>query len=72
MNKENELKNKIETYLDMINKEDYPIIWSYCQVDSEKVRIKNLIFKKLMDMANPNLDSVLSQIENQLNGYDYN
>ena len=67
MKTKKQLEAKIETLTADIDNATYPMIWSYCQVESERIRINNLILKKMMNMVHPNIDMVLNMIETQLN-----
>ena len=63
----NKLEHLVDIYLtEKVTKDEYPMVWSYCQVDSEKYRLKNHIIKQMIKMVNPNIETVIGQIESEL------
>ncbi|NJL73932.1 MAG: hypothetical protein HC892_01665 [Saprospiraceae bacterium] len=63
----NKLEYLVDRYLtDKITKDEFPMVWAYCQVPSEKYRLKNAIVERMVHMVNPDIDAVITMIESEL------
>ena len=63
----NKLEYLVDRYLtEKVTKEEFPMIWSYCQVKSEKYRLQKDIIKKMLESVHPNIEATVAQLENDL------
>jgi len=70
MDAEKKMEQLITDYLDQkVTKEETPMIWAYCQVLSEKFRLQHEIKRRMLKMSDPDIETVVSQLNSELTNF---